>query len=219
MNIAVLGATGMVGSRVVAEAVSRGHQVIAASRRPGTAAAPGVTSVAVDAGGGDPASLDRALDKADVAVLAVRPAPGQEDTLAPMTVAVLDAAARTGVPVLVVGGAAPLDSPAEPGLSVLDDPRYVAAQWRAIAEASTRQLQACAEHPYDAWTYVSPPALLEPGARTGRYRRGTTTLLTGPDGSSRISAEDLAVAVLDELERPGGVRHFTVAEETSAPGR
>ncbi|CAL9539699.1 hypothetical protein SUDANB176_04220 [Streptomyces sp. enrichment culture] len=53
------------------------------------------------------------------------------------------------------------------------------------------------------WVYLSPPALLEPGERTGRYRRGTDTLLTGADGRSWISAEDFAVAVVDELETPG----------------
>ncbi|GAB3116661.1 hypothetical protein GCM10027055_26570 [Janibacter alkaliphilus] len=65
--------------------------------------------------------------------------------------------------------------------------------------------------PDAAWAYLSPPALLEPGTRTGRYRRGTTTLLTAQDGKSWISAEDLAVAVVDELEQPGADRHITVA--------
>ncbi|WP_416382691.1 MULTISPECIES: hypothetical protein [Nocardia] len=78
------------------------------------------------------------------------------------------------------------------------------------ALASLTQLRVCEPHPA-RWTYLSPPALLEPGERTGRYRRGTTTLLLDADGRSRISAEDLAVAVLDELENPGGDRHFTVA--------
>lgn len=61
------------------------------------------------------------------------------------------------------------------------------------------------------WTYVSPPALVAPAERTGRYRRGTTTLLVASDGTSSISAEDFAVAVIDELETPSGERHVTVA--------
>lgn len=86
------------------------------------------------------------------------------------------------------------------------------AAWRAFADASTDQLRACERHADAAWSYLSPPALLEPGRRTGNYRRGTTTLLVGPDGTSRITAEDLAVAAVDELERPGTDRHFTVNE-------
>ncbi len=62
--------------------------------------------------------------------------------------------------------------------------------------------------------YLSPTAVLEPGERTGRYRRGTETLLLGADGKSRISAEDLAVAVLDELRTPATDRHLTVVHAT-----
>jgi putative NADH-flavin reductase len=90
---------------------------------------------------------------------------------------------------------------------VLDDTRYVPAHIRPIAAASVRQLEVCRAHAAD-WVYLSPPALLEPGERTGTYRRGVDELLTGP---SAISAADLAVAVLDELENPGADRHFTVA--------
>lgn len=62
--------------------------------------------------------------------------------------------------------------------------------------------------------HLSPPAVLEPGERTGRYRRRADTLLLGADGESRISAEDPAVAVLDELRTPATDRHFTVVHAT-----
>jgi uncharacterized protein len=51
------------------------------------------------------------------------------------------------------------------------------------------------------WTAISPPAIITPGVRTGRYQIGTDRLLKGRDGQSRISAEDYAVAVVDELEK------------------
>ena len=209
MNITVIGATGMVGTRLVAEATARGHRVIAASRHPGSYP-PGdaITAIAVDAR--ERKQLDVALQGADRAVLAVRPALGQEDTLAALTTGVLDAAARAGTRLLVIGGAGPLRSPSGPDRLVADDPQYVPAAWRAVATASTEQLRACERHADAAWSYLSPPALLEPGRRTGCYDRGTTTLLVGADGSSRISTEDLAVAAVDELERPGTDRHFTV---------
>jgi putative NADH-flavin reductase len=92
---------------------------------------------------------------------------------------------------------------------VLDDPRYVPPAVRAIAASSVAQLDVCLAHAAD-WVYLSPPALLEPGDRTGGYRRAATTLVVAADGSSRISAEDLAVAAVDELENPGGERHFAV---------
>ena len=200
MKIAVVGASGMVGSRVVAEALRRGHDVTAVHRT----AAPGAHVVRGDAT--DRELMAGILSGVDGVVLATRPRPGQEATTGPTTTALLDAARTTGARVLVVGGAAPLRTPGGTGL-VLDDDRYVPPHIRPIAEASLRQLEACRAHGAD-WVYLSPPALLEPGARTGTYRRGTTEMLTGP---SSISAEDLAVAVVDELEVPGTDRHFTVA--------
>ena len=99
---------------------------------------------------------------------------------------------------------------------MIDDPSYVPALWRKIAQASLDQLDACRKHPYTGWTYLSPPALFVPGPRTGRYRRGTTALLIDTGGVSRITAGDLAVAVIDDIESPGGDRHFTVAEASAA---
>jgi putative NADH-flavin reductase len=201
VKIVIVGAAGMVGSRVLTEAAGRGHDVLAIvrTRRPDV---PDVPVVEADAGDSD--RMATVFAGADAVVAAARPAPGEEHTVAATTTALLDAA---GTRILVVGGAAPLRVPG--GGLVLDDPRYVPPEYRAIASASAAQLEVCRAHPAD-WVYLSPPAVLEPGARTGVYRRGTTTLLVRPDGSSRISAEDLAAAVVDELENPGPDRHFTV---------
>ncbi|WP_225835232.1 NAD(P)-dependent oxidoreductase [Streptomyces sp. NK08204] len=210
MTIAVLGATGMVGSRVITESRARGHRVLALSRRPASQD-PGVTPVAVDAN--DPESLREALTgtAADAVVLTVRTTPADQEFLVGTTRTVLDLAAPLGIRVLVVGGAGALRSPGAEGLPVADNPAYVPAEYRAVAAAGVAQLHTCRAHPTADWVYLSPPALLEPGNRTGRYRRGTDTLLTDAGGRSWISAEDLAVAVLDELESPGPERHITVA--------
>ncbi|THA33788.1 NAD-dependent epimerase/dehydratase family protein [Streptomyces sp. A1277] len=208
MRIAVIGAAGMAGSRVVTEAANRGHAVLAVYRRNRPdALSPGVTATEGDAD--DPDAMAALFDGVDAVVAATRPTAGHEHTIAATTTSLLDAAARTGTRILVVGGAGPLTAPGHPARLVLDSPEYVPPQWRAVAAASSAQLDACRAHPAD-WVYLSPPAVLEPGTRTGTYRRGTTTLLTAPDGTSRISAEDLAVAVADELEVPYGGRHFTV---------
>ncbi|WP_009948911.1 NAD(P)-dependent oxidoreductase, partial [Saccharopolyspora erythraea] len=183
MKITVVGAAGMVGSRVVSEAASRGHDVLAVFRKAAPAdLPPGVTAVEGDAN--DPDHMSGLFHGADAAVAATRPAPGSEDGVTTTTTALLDAAGAAGARILVVGGAAPLQVPGHPGLLVLDSPEYVPEAVRTIAAASLAQLQACRSHPAD-WVYVSPPALLEPGRRTGKYRRGTTTLITSDDGASR----------------------------------
>lgn len=208
MRIAVVGAAGMAGSRIVAEAAQRGHVPVAVyrNRRPDTLP-PGVAAVRGDAG--DRSRMSEVFTGVDAVVAATRPVPAQEGTVAATTRALLDAAAAHKIRILVVGGAAPLRNPDDPDRLVLDSPEYVPASIRTIAGASVAQLEACRNHPAD-WVYLSPPALLEPGTRTGTYRRASTTLLVDAAGSSRISAEDLAVAVLDELETPDALRHFTV---------
>ncbi|WP_037312016.1 NAD(P)-dependent oxidoreductase [Amycolatopsis orientalis] len=204
MKITVVGASGMAGSRVVTEALARGHHVTAVFRGdPPEAPHPDVEVVRGDATDID--HMKGVFAGTDAIVSATRPAPGAEDTVAATISALLDAAGGTRV--LVIGGAGPLRSPS--GGLVIDDPAFVPPEWRTIASASTAQLRACEAHPGD-WVYLSPPAILEPGPRTGSYRRGTTTILTAADGSSRISAEDLAIAVVDELEQPRREKHFTV---------
>jgi len=62
------------------------------------------------------------------------------------------------------------------------------------------------------WTAISPPASIQPGERTGKFRRGRDQLIENDKGESRISREDFAIAILDELEKPKHVRkRFTAA--------
>lgn len=222
MRIAVLGATGMVGSRVVDEASARGRQVIALSRRSvgQTAGSPNVTPVGVDAN--DSRAVREALagsashGRVDAVVLAVRTMPVDEEFLVGTTRTVLDIAAELGTRVLVVGGAGALRSPDDSQLLVADNTAFVPADIKAVA-AGVAQLRTCQSHAEADWVYLSPPAVLEPGLRTGGYRRGTDTLLIGADGRSWISAEDLAVAVVDELETPGPDQHVTVVHHRERP--
>lgn len=210
MRIVVLGATGMAGAAVVDEALSRGHHVTAVSRQHPhpSGAVNRLTSRLLDVT--DVNGVKELLQECDVVVVAIRPPSGQEDELAGLTSGVLEAASRTRTPVLVIGGAAPLSSPTHPGILVIDDPVIVPPAWRRVAQASLEQFQACQAHSYQGWVYLSPPAIFGPGASTGSYRRGTTTLLMDDRGQSRISSEDLALAVVDELEHPAGQQHFTV---------
>lgn len=229
MKIAVIGATGMAGSAIVTEALSREHMVLGLSRRAHRPVAAGpltggrlegqprgavqtverLRTRALDVS--DTGGLAAALTGVDAAVLTIRLEAGQEHRLGPLTTGVLDAAASVGTRVLVVGGAGPLACPEDAERAVITDPRYVPPAYRSVAQASVEQLQACRRHPGAGWVYLSPPALLEPGTASGHYRRGTTTLLVDRDGVSRIAVGDLALAVLDELENPGVDRHVTVA--------
>ncbi|MGW7043663.1 NAD(P)-dependent oxidoreductase [Streptomyces avermitilis] len=220
LTIAVLGASGMAGSRVITEAGARGHQVLALSRKPASED-PNVTPIAVDVN--DSSAVREALAgsvsnrAADAVVLTVRTHPVDQEFLVGATRTVLDIAAQLGMRVLVVGGAGALRSPDDHDLLVADNPAYVPAEWKATAAAGVAQLRTCQAHAGADWVYLSPPALLEPGERTGRYRRGTDTLLTSGDGRSWISAEDLAVAVVDELETPGPERLITVVHRDERP--
>lgn len=212
MKIVVIGATGMVGSRVTHEAAARGHAVTAISRSGSSTQWPaGVEDVAASAL--DRTVLDARLRPADAVVLAIRPATGEGGAALTATSTVLAAAASSATRVLVVGGSGPLRTPEDPRRRLIDDPAYVPEEWCAIAAFSVDQLEVCRAEPAADWVYLSPPAILEPGERSGRYRSGTDSALVAPDGSCRISAEDLAVAVVDELESGARAsRHITVAD-------
>ncbi|HLZ57791.1 MAG TPA: NAD(P)H-binding protein, partial [Ktedonosporobacter sp.] len=109
---------------------------------------------------------------------------------------------------IVVGGAGSLE--VAPGLHLVDTPDFPAA-WKPTALAHRDALEVYRKANLD-WTYVSPAALIAPGERTGTYRTGTDKLLTDEKGESRISAEDYAIAILDEVEHPHFIRRrFTVA--------
>ena len=211
MRITVFGAAGNVGSRVVAEAVSRGHEVTAVVR---DRARFHELHAAVSARAGDAANVEDVAELSagqDAVISATRPAPGHESELVIATKALLAGIAGTGARLLVVGGAGSLTLPGAGALRVSDDPNFP-APWMDIALACNDQLEVCRTEAGVDWAYLSPAALLEPGERTGSYRLGTDELLIDAEGNSTISMEDLAVALIDEVERPRHHRaRFTVA--------
>jgi len=113
MRITVLGATGSVGSRVVTEALSRGHQVTAVARNSTRFNdLPAAAKVRV----GDAGNVKNVAELSagqDVIINATRPAPGSESRIFATTKALMDGLAPTGVRLLVVGGAATLTVPGE----------------------------------------------------------------------------------------------------------
>ncbi len=200
MRIAVIGASGNAGRRIVAEVLRRGHEVIAIARNPPASAEAGITWIAADVT--DPAAIATALDGAAAAVLSVRFAGLDFD-------AVLEGVRRSGVArLLVVGGAASLEI--VPGKVLLDQPDFpdFIKPEATPARAALDRLRG--ESAID-WTFLSPAMMFGPGERTGTFRLGTDSLLTADDGRSHISYEDYAIALIDEIERPQHRRaRFTV---------
>lgn len=211
MNITVIGAAGSVGRRVVAEALARDHRVRAVVRSlsRATEVPAGAEVLVGDAGRSE--DVARLSAGQDVVVSAIRPALGHEGDLVAMAQAVLSGAARSSVRLLLVGGAGSLTVPGTGGTLVIDDPRHLDGRFRAIAQACGDMLEVCRAEPAVDWAYLSPAAMLVPGVRRGEYRLGVDDLVVDDAGESVISMEDLAVALLDEAERPRHHRmRFTV---------
>lgn len=211
MKIAIIGAMGDVGRRIVGEALSRGHRVSALVRSQSQFGKLSALAAHCAVDVSDTEQTARAIAGHDIVISAVRPPDGQEDLLVDLTRSVLDAAMTTGTRALIVGGASRLKLPDGGGATVLTAPGFLPAPVVPIARACQRQYELCLNESLADWTYLSPPAMLEPGVRTGHYQLGTDTLVTAHDGVSRISMEDFAVALLDEAEAPKHAgRAFTV---------
>lgn len=195
-SIALLGATGNVGSRLLDEALSRGHRVTALVREPARLASRADLNVV--AGDAKDPQAAKVLSGHDVLVSSLRFADIAPDTL-------IDFARATGIPrLLIVGGAASLKLP--DGSRLFDAPAFP-AEYRSEAGAGIATLDALRGVSDLDWVFVSPQMVFAPGSRTGRFRLGDDTLLFDAAGDSHISYEDFAVALLDEVERP--VHHRT----------
>jgi putative NADH-flavin reductase len=197
----------MIGSRILRELVNRGHQVTAVVRNPSRITEPKVAVLQGDIL--DENSVTATARGSDAAISAYGPGPASPETLVKATTTVTSGLRQAGVRrLLVVGGAGSLE--AAPGLRLVDTPNFPAA-WRALALAHADALEQLRTSDLD-WTSVSPAALVQPGERTGTFRLGKDALLTNSQGESRISAEDFAAALVDELEKPRHIRQrFTVA--------
>ncbi len=200
MKLIVFGATGDVGSRVVTEALARGHDVTAAVRNEAAFAKLPESIRPVIADATDPAALAAAMESQEMAISALRSPPGREGEIVALTRSILNAASRTGLRVIIVGGAARLHLPNGSPHTVLSDPDFLPENIVPIARASMAQWELCASETSANWTYASPSALLQPGQRLGAFRTGTDTLLVDEAGKSEISMEDFAVALVDEAQ-------------------
>jgi len=213
MNIALIGATGFVGSAILPELLSRGHQVTVLARTPSRLSPQaGLSVVAADVL--DAAQVARAVAGLDAVISAYNPGwsePRIYELFLQGSQAIVEGVKQAGVKrLLVVGGAGSLY--VAPGLQLVDTPQFPAEYKQGALAARELLNQIKTEATLD-WSFVSPPIGLAPGARTGKYRLGADDLLPGQgDKPAGISVADLAVAIVDEIEQPRHVkRRFTAA--------
>jgi putative NADH-flavin reductase len=202
MNIAIIGATGNIGSRVLDEALRRRHEVTAITRDPrklepraGVTVRAGSTS--------DGPALTRTLKGHDAVIVSVK---WNENDIG----RVIDVIRKSGVKrcLFVVGagslirkdGRTHFDHMAEKGVQPpTSKPAAVALE--AVRKVSDLD-----------WTAISPAASIQPGERTGKFRLGLDRLIEDDEGRSMISREDFAIAILDEIEKPKHIRkRYTAA--------
>ena len=207
MKIALFGAGGMIGSRITEEALARGHEVTAVVRTPGKLAAKHARLKEVTGDAFDAASVARVTAGHDAVISAISAA--DQEALLRATEAQIKGVKQSGAPrLLVVGGAGSLE--VAPGLQMVDAPDFPAA-YKAPALAHREALKVYRKADLD-WTYLSPAAVITPGERTGKFRLGEDQLVADAKGDSKISAEDYAVAMIDEVEKPRHIRQrFTLA--------
>jgi uncharacterized protein len=210
MHIALIGASGFIGSALRKEALARGHRVTALVSRP-ERIEPAANLVALKADVNDTAALAARLGGHD-AVISAFSGHAQTDVEGYYLQgihSIIEATRKSGVKrLLLVGGAGSLE--VAPGVQLLDTPAFPAA-YKGTAEGARKALALLREERGLEWTMLSPSAVIAPGERTGKFRLGGDSLLKTEGGESRISVEDYAVAFIDELEKPAHVhRRFTV---------
>ncbi|HJP62048.1 MAG TPA: NAD(P)-dependent oxidoreductase [Mucilaginibacter sp.] len=211
MKITVFGATGRIGSRIVTEALNRGHEVTAAVRNPEnfTGHEPHLGVIKADIFNSQDVAT-AAFDH-DVVVSAYSNTHGaQPSTIVEVAVPLINGVKEAGVKRLfIVGGAGSLE--VAPGLQLVDAPNFP-QEYKATANAHRDALKVYQQEKDLEWTYLSPAIEIAPGERTGKYRTGADQVLFDEHGKSFISMEDYAIAVLDEIEDPKHSRaRFTVA--------
>ena len=201
MKIALFGATGNIGSRILDEALQRGHEVTAIVRDPSKLPLADPKLQAASGNITDANSYLSAVRGVDAVVVSVSPRGNTSGAdLVALANDLLAGLPSAGVKRLVwVGGAGTLE--VAPGVRAVDTDSFP-AEYKAEALALGDVLGVLRASSADIdWTFISPPFVIAPGERTGQYRLGGDQPLFDVQGNSRISNEDYAVALLDCVEK------------------
>lgn len=209
LKIALFGATGMIGSRIAAEAARRGHEVSALARHPERVEhAAHITARQGDLF--DVPAMTAAVAGHDILASAYAPPHDDAGKVADAAKALVAIARAAGIKrVVAVGGAGSLE--VAPGKQLVDTEGFP-AQYKAYALAHRDALGVYQTATDVDWTFFAPAAIIAPGERKGTFRVGADKLIADENGNSTISAEDYAIAFVDEIESARFVRRVaTVA--------
>lgn len=205
MKLAMFGVTGMIGSRILNEALSRGHALIAVTRNPSNFSVSHENLTVVAGNILDPANVAEIVEDCDAVLVAVGAAGSSVNVIPKAAASLIEGLSSAGVRrLVVVGGAGVLE--VEPGVQLVDTPKLFEA-YRPLALAHREAYNLYKASDID-WTFFSPAAEIKPGERTGEFRVGADSLLVNEQGESRISAEDYAIAFVDEVEKPQYIHHL-----------
>jgi uncharacterized protein len=210
MKIAVFGATGRIGSRIVNEALNRDLDVTAVVRHPEdyTLTHPRLKVAKADIFNSQ--EVETAAFNHNAVVSAYNYTHGAKpSTIAEVALPLINGVKQAHVKrLIIIGGAGSLE--VGPGMQLVDTPDFPEG-YKPAALAHREALKIYRQEDELEWTYVSPAAEIEPGERTGNFRTAKNQLITDESGRSFISMEDFAVAIVDELINPRHIRErFTV---------
>lgn len=208
MKVAIIGASGFIGSAILNEALSRGHDITAIVRNPEKVT---VSDPRLNVKKGDVIKEEEVVSllKGNEAVISAYSA-NDSSTYVKAITAIINATKKAGITrLLAVSGAGSLE--VKPGVQLLDTPEFP-AEWKDGATATRDAFDVIKQVTDLDWSVLSPAMVIEPGPRTGVFRLGKDQVLFNDKGESKISTADFAVALLDELERPAHIKQrFTLA--------
>jgi len=202
MKLALIGATGFVGTAVLNEALNRGHKITAIARN--------ISKIVVTDNNPAPKEVDiynsdilaTVLKGHDAVVSAFNSGwanPNIYEDFIRGSESIQEATKTAGLKrLLVVGGAGSLEI--KPGVQLVDTPEFP-AEWKKGASAARDYLNILKKETELDWTFLSPARILHPGERTGKFRLGTDQPVFDANGKCEISVEDMAAAIVDELEK------------------
>lgn len=201
LNIALIGASGKIGSKIAAELISRGHTVTGIARAPEKIA----TVTGLSAAAGDitqPEQAAEVLKGHDAVISAASFIPGESEKL-------IETIRLSGVNrFLMIGGAASLLT--ESGERVVDS-LELPDEWMVPIKEGIRAFDLLKEVDDFDWTFFSPAVMIAPGERTGKFRLGKDHVVKDENGDSKISYDDYAIAMVDELEQGQNIKsRFTI---------
>lgn len=211
MKLVLIGATGYVGGFILREALERGHHVTAISRKPEKLSKQ-KNLTAIKGNVLIESEMSDMMRGHDAVISAYNPGwndPEIYDHYVKGSQSLFNSVKKSGVKrLLVVGGAGSLEI--APEQQLVDTPGFP-KEFKAGALGAREALNLLKKIDDLDWTFISPSITLQPGERTGKFRLGTTKILTDSKGESKISTQDLAMAILDEIETPKHIRmQFTV---------